>query len=450
MVSTLLLGMLSAMFQLTSVGLTSVTVPPDSRIEIPLTPGDGDVEARRQDNQTRLEVRIDSIAPITAFGNSMRAYIVWAVSPEGEFENLGELQVDGNEAELDTSTSLQRFGLLVTAEPYFSVDTPGAAVALQSGAPTDSDARSETQIIEVGQFDYSQVSLPPQGNLPSHVIQARVAFLIAEQEAADELADADFRQARIAFDSMEQLLRRENMIPEVLEAYVNDSIRLSARAIQAARARQIEVEVQNATRRADSLQRDNARMSQEIERLDLRSEAINGQLDEIRTDLQAALAENRRLELERDESERQFRTAQEEIGELSNRWIPLVDALISAGARQTPDGIQITLSSERFVDDEVDFADGTREILARLVGIVTFDLLPRMLIESHTSNVDDASEGLARSQQRADAIKEYLVQAGVPEELIRADGFGFSRPVRGIEDLSNPIHERVEILIREP
>ena len=449
MALALMLSILSAVFQTTSLGLTVVTVSPDSRVDIPLLPTVGEVEARRQENQTTLEVRIDAIDPLTAFGNSMRAYVVWAVSPEGEFENLGELEVDGREAEIDTATSLQRFGLLVTAEPYFSVSTPSASAAFTSGRPRDDEVRTESRTVQIGRYDYSPITLPPQGNLPSHVIQARMAFRIAEQEEAGEFADSEFRQARVAIDSMEQLLRRE-MNAEVLEAYVNDSIRLSNRAIEISRDRQIQVELEDVQRSLETLERDNDRMSQEIQRLDLRYEDALRQIELLGSDLLDSRSENRRLSLERDESTRQLRLSQTEIETLNDKWTPLLDAMISAGARQTPTGLQITLPAQRFQEDEAELSEGTREILARLVGLVTFDFIPEIIIEGHVSNSIPSSDRLTLSAERAEAVKTYLVEAGVPETLIRAEGFGLSRPVTGIADLSNPIHERVDIIIQEP
>ena len=74
----------------------------------------------------------------------------------------------------------------------------------------------------------------------------------------------------------------------------------------------------------------------------------------------------------------------------------------------------------------------------------------QIIIEGHVSNSIPTSDRLTLSVERAEAVKTYLVEAGVPETLIRAEGFGLSRPVTGIADLSSPIHERVDIIIQEP
>lgn len=55
-----------------------------------------------------------------------------AITPEGRATNLGELQVSGDDGELNVTTELQAFGLVVTAEPYFAVSQPSDVVVLEN------------------------------------------------------------------------------------------------------------------------------------------------------------------------------------------------------------------------------------------------------------------------------------------------------------------------------
>ena len=443
------LGAAAALLQLTNIDVVVVTVPPDSRVDIPLSPASGEVEARRQTHQTTLEVRLDSTAPFRAFGQGMRAYVVWAVSPEGEFENLGELELDGDEAELDTATAFQRFGLLLTAEPYFNVPGPAASVAFTSGPPRDDRIRSESYRVDVGRQDYSTANLPPQGGISPRVTQARMAFRIAELEGAAEFAESEFRQARIAHDSMEELLRRQ-MDADVLDAYVNDAIRLAARAVRVGRERQREFQSDALTRRAESAESDNARLRTDVERLAARQDDADQRLAALQAELQAVREAARQSDLARAEAERAARAAEAEIERLSDTWPPLLNALISAGARQTAGGVLITLAADRFEEDSPEFAGGTREILARLVGIMASGPAAGIRIEAHVSESGPASESLTLTEDRAAAVRDYLVAAGMPAGRVRAEGFGFVRPIPGVDDGGDPIHERVEILVTEP
>ena len=58
--------------------------------------------------------------------------MLWAISADGRPQNLGELELAGSKANLDVSCSFQSFGLMVTAEPYFSVSTPSDVIVLQN------------------------------------------------------------------------------------------------------------------------------------------------------------------------------------------------------------------------------------------------------------------------------------------------------------------------------
>jgi|KBSSwiStaDraftv2_1062776.scaffolds.fasta_scaffold176646_2 outer membrane protein OmpA-like peptidoglycan-associated protein/uncharacterized protein YidB (DUF937 family) len=50
-------------------------------------------------------------------------------------------------------------------------------------------------------------------------------------------------------------------------------------------------------------------------------------------------------------------------------------------------------------------------------------------IGGHTDNTGDASANLALSQQRADAVRNYLVQQGVAETTLNAKGYGDTKPI---------------------
>ena len=449
MVSTSFFAFLLAALQFSSVDLTMVTVPTNSSVDVPLLPV-GEVEVRREETISRLKVKVERVNALLASDPIMRAYVAWAVSPEGEFENLGELEVDGRRAEVETATSLQRFGIIVTAEPHFMVDAPNTTVAFRSGPPRDDDVRIEPFTAEVGRYDYSAVSLPPQGSVPARVTQARMAFEVAEQTGAAELADPDFRRARVALDSMEELLRR--IVPmDILLPYVNDSIRLSEHATRVARAQPIRNDLAEATRRAALLQRQNEQMQQEIERLDQRQNDVDQRIAELRLDLQDVLNENRALELEKEEADRQVRTLEAEVARLLDPWPPLRDALMfGSGARQTARGLLVTLPASYFGRNNETLEPEGREMLARLAGVLAVDEVPEIRIEGHTSDTGPASRNLTLSEERAEAVRVYLVEAGVPEESLDAEGFGTSRPIASNDDNeTRALNERVEIIIRE-
>ena len=55
--------------------------------------------------------------------------------------------------------------------------------------------------------------------------------------------------------------------------------------------------------------------------------------------------------------------------------------------------------------------------------------LGNILIEGHTDNVGTAEYNLELSQRRADAVRDYLVEAGIPATQLTAKGFGTTKPI---------------------
>ncbi len=50
-------------------------------------------------------------------------------------------------------------------------------------------------------------------------------------------------------------------------------------------------------------------------------------------------------------------------------------------------------------------------------------------IDGHTDNTGDPAANLALSQQRADAVRAYLVQQGVPQASLASKGYGDTKPI---------------------
>lgn len=84
---------------------------------------------------TEIEATFEKLPPPTHFGWQYPTYVLWAVTPEGACQNLGELVLqESNRARLQAATDLQTFALIVTAEPYAIVRQPSTMVVLENQA----------------------------------------------------------------------------------------------------------------------------------------------------------------------------------------------------------------------------------------------------------------------------------------------------------------------------
>src|SRR5450432_3952225 len=85
---------------------------------MPAAAGEAKVESKR--GAMEIEVEFSGLDKPTAFGNEYLTYVLWAISPEGRPVNIGEVLVGENHrSKLETTTQLQSFALIVTAEPYY-------------------------------------------------------------------------------------------------------------------------------------------------------------------------------------------------------------------------------------------------------------------------------------------------------------------------------------------
>src|SRR5437870_7694488 len=109
------------LFALTSQ-LDTVDLPLNSAVKITFAPS-GKAELKREGTVTLIKIEVDQLRPPAA---PLNTYVVWAVSPEGIFENLGELQINRNKGTFDGTTRFTQFGLLITAEPHYMIDRPSS------------------------------------------------------------------------------------------------------------------------------------------------------------------------------------------------------------------------------------------------------------------------------------------------------------------------------------
>jgi hypothetical protein len=97
---------------------------------LPLAKGEAKVESER--GGITVDARFEGVTPANGFGREYLTYVLWAITPDGRPNNLGEVLPAGTKNNITVTTALQSFGLIVTAEPYFSVTQPSDLVILEN------------------------------------------------------------------------------------------------------------------------------------------------------------------------------------------------------------------------------------------------------------------------------------------------------------------------------
>jgi len=87
--------------------------------------------------------------------------------------------------------------------------------------------------------------------------------------------------------------------------------------------------------------------------------------------------------------------------------------------------INFSTGSAQIPDSSMPFLDKAAEAMKTAPAGMTME------IDGHTDNTGDAAANLTLSQQRADAVRTYLIQKGVPESMVVAKGYGDTKPIAG-------------------
>jgi hypothetical protein len=209
-----------------------VGLPSRGVVNFSLTPS-GKADISRDGTVSQIHIEVDKLQSAQKLSPAMNAYVVWAISPEGGYENVGELGVVDGKGRLDTVTRFDQFGILITAEPYFMVDRPNSVIAFRNLPPKADNIHRTPVSVEVGTYDYSKLQ-PVTAAVPGIVAQARAALQIAAMVQADRLAESEFRLARVALGTVEDMVGRSAPLDLVLPA-AYESIRRFHRAYMAAR-----------------------------------------------------------------------------------------------------------------------------------------------------------------------------------------------------------------------
>jgi outer membrane protein OmpA-like peptidoglycan-associated protein len=88
--------------------------------------------------------------------------------------------------------------------------------------------------------------------------------------------------------------------------------------------------------------------------------------------------------------------------------------------------------------------------LDKLAQMMKENPVVKIQLEGHTDNVGDRFKNQKLSEERVDAVKQYLVNRGVEQERIKGIGYGGSKPVAdNSRELTRRLNRRVEFKILE-
>lgn len=440
----------------------------------------GEAKVESQMGSTKIQTRLEKMTPPAQYGPEYMTYVLWGVTPEGRAVNLGEVVLEGDHANLLSTTELQSFGLIVTAEPYFAVTQPSDVVVAENFVRNDTtgtiqqvDAKYELLQRGVYVYDrkrYTPIRLNPKG--PLQLAEAENAVEIArlagaERYAGDTFAKAvnslknaqDFlnrskdrkrsetnarEAAQMAEDAriitfrriQEEQLANERAAAAQREASAQEQARMQAERARmeqerrsqaesertaAERARQ---EAESAANRAvqERSAADAARAQAEAARLAALAQQQSAQQEADRARLAAQQAD-----LQRQQADAARMQAENEKTALRERLRQQLNLILET--RESARGLIVNISDVLFDTAKYTLKPGAREKMAKVSGILLAYPGLKIQVEGHTDSVGSDDYNMNLSRQRAGAVRDYLVQQGVPGGMVTSTGFGEAQPV---------------------
>ncbi|HKP13821.1 MAG TPA: hypothetical protein VJZ91_16990, partial [Blastocatellia bacterium] len=225
-----------------TVRLAGTTLRPNAR-------GEATVERWRKRNESEIDITIENMIPAFNFGGDYTTYVLWAITPAGQIDNLGEFRLSGGTARLKAATPYQTFALIVTAEPHYLVKLPSRQVVLENLAPATTKVQVQTSEVyftgDAGAF-YKDSTVPEvaerdYNKTPMELLQARRAVQIARLADAERHTPQDYNQAINLLNQAEDLYRKGANVHEIGRVS-RDSISLAERAREVSEERAVAAE----------------------------------------------------------------------------------------------------------------------------------------------------------------------------------------------------------------
>lgn len=456
----------------------------------PRVTGKADVEYKKGRTNVRLEM--ESFENPQSLGAFYTAYVLWAVAPEGQAENLMELPI-GKMFKIESTTKFQTFGLIITAEPHSRVELPSAVIVAANSLRRGTEGAISTSEIEYSGdpgtfyaiFSPNSPATNADYNTPLMILGSRRAVEIAQRADARKFADAELRDAELKLATLEQAWPRSRKASDLRDnARKNSGLAHDVMRI-AEQARKLSVERSDQARLSAERQQAGENIAQAQSEADrARAEADRSSNDAVRARIEAERAKA----AERDQAvraaseaamarERVARAQSETAKAKANEEVAREDAdaarLQAEAAKRERDaaqqrlyvslseiletrrearGLIVNLSDVLFDTGQATLKSGAREKLSKLAGILlAFPGDYQIEVEGHTDSVGAEMFNMNLSRGRAESVRDYLVQNGIKSErIIEARGFGETKPVADNETAAGrQVNRRVEIIIAD-
>ena len=439
----------------------------------PEAKGEANVNSRLGHMEIKLDVK--HLPAARSFGPLFLTYVLWAITPDGHASNLGEVVVDSDgNYKGDVTTDLQAFGLIITAEPYFDVHEPSDAVVMENVIRQDTMGKWEVvnakyELLPRGQYTYHvpeaqlhPVDLNSNKKSPLEVYEAINAVQIAKYARANQYASDTYQNAETLLNQAEDYEARKQWNPAIMTAKeavekAEDSRIISLRRQQQEALAQERQEAANrqaaaqaAAQQAEQQAQEAAQQRAQAEQQAKLEAQQRAEAEQAKQQAQAAQAEAaaqaEKAKEAAAEADRLRMAAEQEKNQLREQLLQQFNAVLPT--TETPRGLVVNMQDVLFDTGKYTLKEPAKLALARIAGIVVSHPGLNLQIEGYTDSTGTAELNQRLSEQRANSVRDFLMQQGVNTQNMTAVGYGENYPVAANSTAQGrQMNRRVELVV---
>jgi outer membrane protein OmpA-like peptidoglycan-associated protein len=428
----------------------------------------GDAKVTSERGKITVDAHFDGLTPANGFGSEYLTYVLWAISPDGRAQNLGEVLPAGTKNNIKVTTALQSFGLIVTAEPYFSVTEPSDVVVLQNVIRPDKTngvmekVEANYNLLPRGMYAETKGShtvanpITRNEHSPLELYEADNAVRIAEDAEADKYAPQIMEQAKLDVQNASALDGNKHgdvkmEITEAREAVERaEDARIISLRKQAAELAQAQVTAKEQAQADAALSQQKASQSQ-ADAAQSQAAAQQAQLDAERAQSAKDQADAARAKAEAETAAAQAKAMlanqnANDANAVREKLRMQLNAVLATS--ETARGLIVNMSDVLFDTGKYTLKPTTQLSLAKVAGILEAYPGLTVRVEGYTDSTgtDDLNQKL--SENRAMAVKDFLVSEGESQGSISSTGFGKNDPVADNSTVSGrTLNRRVNLVV---
>jgi outer membrane protein OmpA-like peptidoglycan-associated protein len=404
----------------------------------------GKAKVKSESGRVAIDAQVEGLGLPSAFGPEYITYVLWAITPDGRPQNLGEILPQGKSS-LTVTSAVPAFGLIVTAEPYFAVSQPSDVVVMQNRIIEDKttgvleQVNAHYTLLARGAYTQAVAGIPykPPAEKNERLLElneAHNAVELAEVAGAEQYAPDILQQAKTDLQNA-----------DAMDAHHGDrkeEITFSRGAVERAEDARI-----------SSLRKQAAEHQQQVEEAKVQAEnqAAQSQLQAQQAAMQAqqaaAAAAQADADRARAEAESaQARAATQQAINAREKLRAQLNTVLQTS--ETARGLIVNMPDVLFATGKYELTPDARVKLAKASGILLSYPGLRMQVEGYTDSVGGDEYNQKLSEERAGAVRDFLVQQGVAMNNVAAVGYGKSSPVAGNDTaVGRAQNRRVQLVV---